>query len=140
MMATLASAVGCALPDDAAEDSHDLMPLWKGGKQVVRTTHVHNTYRGRYAIRHEDWLLVDAKDGYESKRDEAWESRDGYPADDDSPAELYLLTEDLGQRKNLAATNPGKVSELHAMLQKIRSQGYSAPRLEGKGKAPVAKP
>ena len=140
MMATLASAVGCALPDDAAEDSHDLMPLWKGGKQVVRTTHVHNTYRGRYAIRHEDWLLVDAKDGYESKRDEAWESRHGYRADDDSPAELYLLTEDLGQRKNLAATNPGKVSELHAMLQKIRSQGYSAPRLEGKGKAPVAKP
>ena len=65
LMATLGTASCCDLPADAAVDSHDLVP-WLMGKAVspARTTLVHHTNPGRYAIRHGHWLLVDGKIGY----------------------------------------------------------------------------
>jgi hypothetical protein len=41
--------------------------------------------------------------------------------------ELYNLKDDIGQRHNLAAGHPEKVTELQALLKKIRDQGQSAP-------------
>jgi arylsulfatase A len=134
IMATLASMVGFELPDDCAEDSHDLLPLMNGRVESVRTTHIHNTYKNKYAIREGDWLLIDHKDGYTSRRDAKWESRHGYPSDDDSPAELYNLKDDIGQRRDLAQAEPAKVIELQTLMAKIREQGYSAPRLSGSDK------
>jgi len=129
LMATLASALDYELPDDAAEDSHDLLPLLKGEVDSVRRTHIHNTFDRAWAIRHGEWLLVEAKNGYHSRRDAAWEKRHGYPEDDELPVELYHLGNDIGQRVNLAAEHPGKVDELRSLLTGIREQGHSAPRL-----------
>lgn len=129
IMATLAGYVGFELPDDAAEDSHDLLPLIRGETESVRTSHVHNTRQGAYAMRDGDWLLVAAKDGYGSGRNKAWEAKHGYSADDKSAVELYDLSTDIGQRNNVAADHPDKVAELQALLVKIRNQGHSAPRL-----------
>ena len=129
LMATLADVVGTKLPDNAAEDSHNLLPLFQGGTTPVRETHVHNT-TATYAIRHGDWVLVDAKDGYISKVDPNWEIRHGYPAKDSHTAELYNLKEDIGQKNNLAAAHPEKLEELRSLLNKVRQQGHSAPRLE----------
>jgi arylsulfatase A len=130
LMATLAAVVGTKLPDNAAEDSHNLLPLFQGGTTPVRESHVHNT-TATYAIRHGDWVLVDAKSGYISKIDPNWETRHGYPAEDSQPAELYNLKEDIAQKKNLAAAHPEKLEELRSLLKKIQEQGHSAPRLEG---------
>ena len=130
LMATLAAAINAPLPADAAEDSHDLLPLLEGKTESVRVTHIHNTFPGRYAIRHGDWLLVDAKDGYSSRRNAGWESRHGYPADDDGAAELYDLKADLSQKHDLAAAHPEKVAELRGLLRDIRDRGHSAPRLQ----------
>ena len=129
IMATLASAVGADLPDDAAEDSHNLLPVLKGKVDSVRTTHVHNTYENKFAIRNGDWLLIDHKDGYTSGRNKPWETRHKYPADNKSPVELYNLNNDIGQRIDLARKQPERVAELQALLSRIRKQGYSAPRL-----------
>ena len=63
LMATLAAQLNFDLPEDAAEDSHDLLPLLRGETQSVRSAHVHNTREDQYAIRSGDWLLVDAKTG-----------------------------------------------------------------------------
>jgi arylsulfatase A len=123
-MATLAAALGQELPADAAEDSHDLLPLLKGEVESVRTTHIHNT-KEPYAIRHGDWLLVDGK----GSRNAAWLKRHGYPAGKKGPVELYNLKTDLAQKHNVAADHPERVSELKALLKKIREQGHSAPRL-----------
>ena len=90
---------------------------------------MHNTKAGQYAIRDGDWLLVDAKTGYVSGRNGAWEEKRGYPADDGGDVELYNLKEDIGQKKNLAADQPQKVKELKALLKKLQEQGYSSPRL-----------
>ena len=125
LMATLASAVGCKLPADAAADSHDLLP-WLAGRVAAppRTTIVHNTNPGKYAIRHGDWLLVDGDTGVmEPKKRSppaAWIEKHGYPPDDGQPVELYDLKHDLGQRKNLAADRPETVADLRGLLQQVR--------------------
>lgn len=129
LMGTFASALGYKLPDDAAEDSHDMLPHLKGETEDVRASHVHNTFDKQYAIRDGDWLLVDHKTGYRSKGWQAWEPRHNYPGDDDQPVELYNLKNDIGQRHNLAADHPEKVEQMQKLLAKIQQQGHSAPRL-----------
>jgi hypothetical protein len=44
------------------------------------------------------------------------------------PAELYNLTDDLGEEKNVAARNPDKVKELDELLKKVRAGGRSRPK------------
>ncbi len=129
IMATLAGHLGGELSDDAAEDSHDLRPLLNNSTASVRTTHIHNTKQGSYAIRDGKWLLVDAKNGYVSGRNKAWESKHGYPSDDDGLVELYDLSRDLGQRQNVASKHAEQVAKMQGNLAKIRKQGFSAPRL-----------
>lgn len=130
IMATLAAVVGFDLPkENAAEDSHNILPLIKGEKKVIRRSHIHNTRAKQYAIRHHDWLLVAHKDGYMSGRNKDWEKKHDYQADDGQPVELYNLKKDIGQRHNIAAKHPEVVKELTDLLKKIREQGYSAPRL-----------
>ena len=122
LMATFASATGFDLPNDAAEDSHDLLPLLRGQRDSIRTALVHNTFVSKFAVRSDDYLLVDATDGYSSGRNSGWEARHSYPADDNQPAELYHLGEDPGQRHNLATSHPEKVTALREILNRIREQ------------------
>ena len=131
LMATLAGALGVDLPDDQAEDSHNQLPVLTGERTSARDTHIHNTFEDHYAIRHGNWLLIDAEMGYTRMRPklEKWEERHGYE-DNDLPFELYRLDQDMEQRENLAAQHPKKVEELQALLKRIREQGFSAPRLE----------
>ena len=128
LMATIAAITGYSLPNDAAEDSFNQLPVLRGGAGV-RTSHVHNTFQDHYAIRLGDWVLVDAKNGYHSGCNAKWEERHDYPTDDDENSELYRLTDDLGQRHNLICDYPEKVKELRLLLQQIQGQGHSAPRL-----------
>ncbi|MFU8848465.1 MAG: sulfatase family protein [Opitutales bacterium] len=128
-MATLAAALDHELPADAAEDSHNLLPLLKGEAESVRTTHIHNTKKNHYAIRDGKWLLIDAETGYLRKPPQSWNDKHNMPADDDAPVELYDLENDIAQKHNLAAKHPERVSALQALLKQIREQGYSAPRL-----------
>lgn len=121
LMATFASAVGFDLPENAAEDSHDMLPFLTGRAEQVRTTHVHNTFANQYAIRHGDWLLINAKNGYRSRGFQEWEKRRDYPADDNQPVELYNLADDIGQRNNVAKLHPERVTEMQALLKKIQA-------------------
>lgn len=130
LMATLADLVSFELPDDAAEDSHVLTSILKGEADAVRDTHIHQTKSERWAIRHGDLLLVSGKDGYHSGRNKDWEAKRSYPEDNESEVELYDLTQDIGQMNDLAPEHPDKVEAMQAMLEKIREQGYSAPRLQ----------
>lgn len=129
IMATLAEMVGFKLPDNAAEDSHNLLPLIRGNEKKVRDSHIHNTRDNEYAIRVGEFILIDHKDGYMSGRNQAWEARRDYPADDGGDVELYHFARDPGQRNNIAGNHPDKVKEMKTLLEKIRAQGYSAPRL-----------
>jgi arylsulfatase A len=131
IMATIAELVGFQLPDDAAEDSYDMLPLWTGEIGISpRTTHIHNTFEDDYAIRSGEWNLVAARTGYRIKdKHKAWEIRHGYASDEDDRGQLFHIENDIGQRHNLIEQNPEKAAELAVLLQQIREQGYSAPRL-----------
>ena len=128
LMATFAALVNFDLPKNAAEDSYNFQPWLKGeSKTPPRSTMVHNTNAKDYAIRDGDWLLVDAKSG--GTATPAWNKKHHQPPDDDLPVELYNLKEDISQQHNLAAEHPDKVTQLQALLKKLRDQGHSAPRL-----------
>ena len=114
LMATFASIVGYELPDNAAEDSFDFLPYLRGGAAAgPRTAMVHNTNADAYAIREGDWVLVNVKPG----------------ATKNPKAELYHLKEDIGQTRDLADRHPDRVKALLELLNKLHSQGHSAPRL-----------
>lgn len=127
IMATLAAFLQIELPMDAAEDSHNLLPLLSDPTQQIRTTHVHNTQANQYAIRHENWLLIDNVNGYHSGRNKAWESKRAYPSDDDLPYELYDLAVDIGQTNNVANQHIDLVQQLQSRLVEIRANP-TAPR------------
>ena len=132
LIATFAALLNFDLPRNAAEDSFNFLPWLKGeAKTPPRTMAVHNTNAKQYAIRDGDWLLVNAKSGHTSRQPPpAWTLKHNQPPDDDQPVELYNLKDDIGQRHNLAAKHPDKVTRLSALLKKIQDQGHSAPRLE----------
>lgn len=131
ILATVAAAIGYNLPDDAAEDSFDFLPYFRGEVPGgPRTALVHNTSRDRYALRDGDWLLIDTPTGYTSRpAPDDWYERHGYPPGEEFPVELYNLKEDIGQRHNLAPAHPEKVRQMQALLQQHREQGHTAPRL-----------
>ncbi|MFT5127135.1 MAG: arylsulfatase A [Rhodothermales bacterium] len=129
LMGTFAAALGVELPDDAAEDSHNMLPYFKGEAENLRTAHVHNTFKDAYAMRHGDWVLLTAKTGYHSGRNATWEKKHKYTADKSASPELYNLKTDIGQRVDLADKHPEIVQQLTAMLSDIRKRGHSAPRL-----------
>lgn len=139
LMATLAAVVDYNLPNDQAEDSHNLLPVLAGATHKARRAHVHNTKTNRFAIRSSEWVLINADHGYTRgvrEEEKRWLKQHGYPADDDQLVELYNLTEDVGQRHNVAADHPEKVAELQRFLTQIRELGHSAPRLERVKPAP----
>jgi arylsulfatase A len=131
IMATLAELLEHELPDDSAEDSHNLLPLWTGETVTSpRTVHIHNTGAGKYAIRHSDWTLIANKTGYRIKDiHKEWEVRHGYRDDTNAAGQLFDMQNDIGQRHNLIEQYPEKAAELAKLLQQIQEQGYSAPRL-----------
>lgn len=138
LMATFAAVVGYQLPDSAAEDSHNLLPLLQGkaGAEKIRQTIIHShPVSGRknelkYAIRHGNWLLVDAPSGATVKgRIPQWyDKKFGYQSHSHK-AELFDLSNDLSERNNLVAKQPKKVTELRALLKQFKERSSSAPRL-----------
>jgi arylsulfatase A len=130
LMATVAHLVDFQLPDTAAEDSHDLLPLLRGEAEVSpRTTIVHRTSGKPWAIRHGEWVFIDSPTGALQNEPDFL----GY-APNPNNAVLTNLKQDFGQRKNLLKEHPEKAEELRALMADIRQRGYSAPRLLRGGK------
>ncbi len=122
LFATIAALVGYSVPTGTAEDSHDLLPVWKENAPSPRRTIVHNTMANTYAIRHDQWVLIANKTGAHSRVPAWFDEENGY-AQNEHPGELYDLRADLSQRHNLYAQEPAKVKELTTLLGAIRAQG-----------------
>ena len=122
VMATLAAVTGFALPAGSAEDSHDLLAVFKSSAPSPRHTIVHNTNAGGYAVRHDQWLFVATKTGAVSKVPAWFDPANHYTAHSE-PGELFDLSRDLAQHENLFATHPEKVAALRALLTAVRARG-----------------
>jgi arylsulfatase A len=132
VMATIAEIVEFELPNDAAEDSQSLLPIWKGQESQVRDYVIHQGFGGErwLAIRQGPWKLL-AHQGSGGNRYEGnrWLSKYQLPdTSPDSPGQLYQLSDDPGETTNLYAENPRKARELEQLLEQSKAQGRSVPR------------
>ena len=129
LMATLAALLGIRLPDDAAEDSYNILPALLGEKleKPIREATVHHSCNGKFAIRQGDWVFIDAPTGDDNKEPDWLKKERGYEPHN-LPGELYDLSKDPSERRNLYAEHPEIVQRLRALLEKYKAEGRSAPR------------
>jgi len=130
-MATVAAILGAKLPDNAAEDSVNVLPVLLGAKYSApaREATIHHSARGKFAIRKGDWVLVDAPSGDDNGThgEPQWlKDERGYTKHDQS-GELFNVREDFIERHNEFTKKPQLVSELKTLLEKYKREGRSTP-------------
>jgi arylsulfatase A-like enzyme len=132
LMATCAAITGAELPNDAAEDSVDLLPvlLGKDGGKPVRDFTLHQTWTLQLAIRQGDWKYLDhqGSGGNRYAPDSALAPFILPEAAPDAPGQLYDLATDPGETKNLYHRHPEIVARLKALLEQSKKSGRSVPR------------
>ncbi len=121
VFATISEIVGREMPEDAGEDSFSLLPLLLGSGGYRRTSVVHHSQRGVFAIRSGGWKLIlgDGSGGFSFPKGRAL--RIG----GDGPMQLYLLDEDPRERRNLISSRPDRRSSLGELLAAIDRDGRS---------------
>jgi arylsulfatase A-like enzyme len=131
VMATVASVVGVALPDDAAEDSYDMLPVLLGSQPeaiLVRPYTLTQSFRGQLQIRRGPWKYLDHK-GSGGNDYAANTDLQPYQLPErvlDAPGQLYNLDDDPGETRNLYNDRPDIVKELQALLAETKASGRSA--------------
>ena len=84
------------MPADTVFDSKSMLPtLMERTKQPMHETLFWQQRQNAWAVRHKDWKLINNKEGLQ----------------------LYDLTNDIGEKANLAKDNPTTVKELEALFQ-----------------------
>jgi arylsulfatase A len=118
LMATLCAALGIALPAHAGPDTWNVLPAWLGErteKPVREATVCVGRGAAIFSIRQGPWkLLVNARENSRAR-------------DTLASPELFHLTDDPAEERNLAAAQPEKLKELAALLARYRAQGHSRP-------------
>lgn len=133
LFATCAAIVGHTLPNSAAEDSYDMLPVLLGeqGDKPIRPYTLQQTWVHKFSIRKGDWKYLDHKGsaGSNYEREGEWGLKQ-YALPDtapNAPGQLYNLADDPGETINLSARHPQIVAELKAMLDASIAAGRSAP-------------
>jgi arylsulfatase A-like enzyme len=135
LTATIAAITGIHLSADVAVDSYNLLPILLNEEysSPLREATVHNTYKNRYAIRKDKWLLINSYSGEHTKSPDWFNEQFGYePLNEEQEGQLFDLSKDLAQKKNLFDQHPEKVEELRTILTKYRQEGRSIPRSPSK--------
>ena len=132
IFATVASVVGVSLPDEAATDSFDMLPVMLGQQdesQSVRPHLLTQSFRGEFQIRVGPWKYLDHKgsggNNYDNKNMKPYALPEKAP---DAPGQLYNLKVDPGETNNLYFANEAKRKELQSLLAELKSSGRSAPK------------
>ncbi len=132
LMATVAAILGTPLPNDAGEDSVNILPALLGRPQdkPLREATVHHTGSGRFAIRQGPWVFIDAPTGDDNggnNKEPEWLKQERGYLSHNQPGELYDLAKDPGEHKNIHADHPDEVKRLKALLEKYKAEGRSVP-------------
>ncbi|MFN9917613.1 MAG: sulfatase-like hydrolase/transferase, partial [Pirellulaceae bacterium] len=117
LLATLAEILETPLPDNAGEDSFSLVPLLRGEDRSIRETAVSCSIQGVPGVRLGSWKYIPAQGSA------GW----GKGGDTSQPLQLYDLSVDLGEQRNLAAANPDRLAQLQQVLEKLIANGRSRP-------------
>jgi arylsulfatase A-like enzyme len=125
MMATFAEILGDTVPENAGEDSFSILPLLRTNTREFNRPPIiyHNTKR-KMGIRSDDWVYIDAPSGGVTEEPE-WFKRERGAVPHNQGIELFNLSSDPQQTKNLALKYPDKVKELKKKLNEIIEKGSS---------------
>jgi arylsulfatase A len=125
LMATAADAVGCELPADAAEDSHSLLPCFRGQRPAapLHEAVICHSASGYFVVRRGKWKLLFCRGsgGWSPPRENEARKLD-LP-----PVQLYDLSVDPKERTNVVPEHPEVVEELTAILRRYVERGRSTP-------------
>ena len=121
LMATVAAIQSFHLPDNAGEDSFNLLPAFLGkATNPIRQAVVHHSNQGMFSIRAGNWKL------------ELGLGSGGFSAPAQIPpvpggpqGQLYDLAKDPEETDNVYLQHPDVVARLTAQLDHYRQQGYS---------------
>ena len=116
VMATVADALGVELDPASAEDSRSLVEILKGvSEEPLADGLVQHSISGQFAIRQGTWKLCfcPGSGGWSQPKD-AKAKAEGLP-----PVQLYDLSSDVGERRNLAAKEPERVLAMTKLLRQI---------------------
>ena len=132
LMATASEILKNEIPENAAEDSLSFLSMLKGSSigQGTREAIIHHSMSGKFAIRKDNWILIDDPTGDDNVHngEPQWlKEKRGYTAHD-YPAELFDLENDLAERHNLYAEQPDIVNALRELLEKYKREGRSVYR------------
>lgn len=133
MLATCAEIIGMKVPENAGEDSVSQLSAFLGkpnasGREAV----VHHSINGSFAIRQGPWKLCLCPDSG------GWSiPRPGKAAKDAPSVQLFHLTEDLGEKSNVAPMHPEVVQRLTNLLEKYIAEGRSTPGAKQPNTTPV---
>jgi arylsulfatase A len=122
LMATLAALVGQDLPEGAAPDSENLLPLLLGEEGAEgRETLVTQSSAGVLALRRGPWKFVPqlGSGGFSEPRRE--KAPPGEPE-----VQLYHVGDDPGEATNLAGKRPAVVKEMAGLLEQVRASTRTA--------------
>ncbi len=141
-MATCADILGTKLPDNAAEDSFSILPALLGtDKAPLHETVIHHSYDGSFAIRQGKWKLAlsaDANSSTSRKAERRAGKKAGEKVSDTPPAnQLYDLSTDKAETKNLQAEHPEEVARLTKLLDQIIADGRSTPGPKQANEVPI---
>lgn len=131
LMATMAALLGIILPAEMGVDSVNILPALLGEHRAapLREATVLHSAQGKFAIRRGDWVLILAPTGDDNRKqgEPVWLRKErGYEPHAES-GELFNLATDPIQRRNLYATESGKVKELTSLMERYVIEGRSTP-------------
>lgn len=115
LLASLASLVGEEVRGNSSPDSRNVMESLLGRNSAGRTDLVEHA--GTLAIRKGPWKWI--QPGRGQKKIIPTNTETG----NDTVPQLYNLDDDPGELRNLAEANPGKASELSALLASEKAKG-----------------
>jgi len=129
LMATVAAIVGARVPDNAGEDSYNILPALLGEKRNVpiREATVLHSFQGHFAIRQGPWVLIDYITGDDNNQEPDWFKKERGYEPHSFPGELYNLQDDPAERRNLYGERLDQVEKLKTLLERYKREGRSAP-------------
>ena len=116
LLPTLASAAGVTLTEGMAPDGIDLLPAITRGATPARTSIVHHSVDGMYAIRQGPWKWIEGlgSGGFTAPR--------RIKHEEGPRGQLYHLVDDPAEQVNLAGSRPEVVEMLQQELDRIRNR------------------
>ncbi len=116
LYATISELVGEPAQGDSGMDSVSLLPIFKGEESSVRNFSVHHSLRGMFALRRDQWKLIEGRGSGGFTRPRELEEID-------PPGQLYHLGQDPQERNNLYVSHPDKAAELSHLLAEVKASG-----------------